>query len=312
MAHMIWKGAISFGLVHVPVKLYPATTKSGIGFDLLDKRSLDPIGYRKINKTTGREVTKEDIVRGLEYEKGQYVVLSDEEIRQANVKSTQTVDIVAFVNAPQVSFLYLDTPYFLEPDRGGDKTYALLREALKESGRIGIALVVMHGKQHLAALVPAGPVLALNTLRWAADVRSLDELKLPPANAADAGVSSRELAMAKRLIDDMSDEWKPDQYRDTFHDDVLALVQRKIAAGKTRQLDALEAPAAPRPGKAEVVDLSELLRRSLGARGGRGAANDAAEDSRDDEAQKSKPAARKRGSPRSGAPETPPRGRKSA
>ena len=154
MAQIIWRGAISFGLVHIPVRLYPAISHQRVGFGLLDKRSMDPIGYNKVNKRTGKEVDKSNIVRGFEYEKDQYVVLSDEEIKAANPESTQTIDIVTFVDAPEISFLYLDTPYFLAPDRGGDKVYALLRDALKKSGRIGIANVVLHSKQHLASLIP--------------------------------------------------------------------------------------------------------------------------------------------------------------
>jgi DNA end-binding protein Ku len=263
MAHMIWKGAISFGLVHVPVQLYPATQSEKVGFNLLDKRSIDPIGYKQVNKRTGKEVARENIVRGFEYEKGKYVVMSDAEIRSANPESTQTVDILAFVEAPEISFLYLDTPYYLTPDRKGEKVYALLREALKESGKVGIANVVMHNKQHLAALIPIGPVLALNTLRWAGEVRSYDELKLPDENRKKAGVTPRELEMAKKLIDDMSEAWDPSAYHDTFHDDIMALVDRKIRAGKTEEIGEVEEPAETRPS-ADILDLSELLKRSLG------------------------------------------------
>src|ERR1700735_5624439 len=156
MSHMIWKGAISFGLVHVPVQLYPATQSEKVGFNLLDQRTIDPIGYKQINKRTGKEVTRENIVRGFEYEKDKYVVLSDEEIRAANPESTQTVDILAFVEAPEISFLYLDTPYFLAPDRKGEKVYALLREALKETGKIGIANVVLHNKTNLVGFIRVG------------------------------------------------------------------------------------------------------------------------------------------------------------
>src|SRR6201989_2859128 len=219
MAHMIWKGAISFGLVHVPVQLYPATQSEKVGFNLLDKRTIDPIGYKQINKRSGKDVARENIVRGFEYEKDKYVVLSDDEIRSANPESTPTVDILAFVEAPDISFLYLDTPYYLAPDRKGEKVYALLREALAASGKIGIASVVLHNKQHLAALIPVGPVLALNTLRWAAEVRSYEELKLPDDKPKKSGVTARELEMAKKLIADMSDAWDPAAYHDTFHDD---------------------------------------------------------------------------------------------
>jgi DNA end-binding protein Ku len=260
---MIWKGAISFGLVHVPVQLYPATQSEKVGFNLLDKRTIDPVGYKQINKRTGKDVTRENIVRGFEYEKDKYVVLSDDEIRAANPESTQTVDIVAFVDAADISFLYLDTPYFLTPDRKGEKVYALLREAMKSSGKIGVASVVLHNKQHLAALIPMGPVLALNTLRWAAEVRDLDEFKLPADGTKAAGVSARELDMAKKLIDDMSDAWDPSQYHDTFRDDIMALVDKKVRAGKTEEITEVEAPHESRQS-ADILDLSDLLKRSLG------------------------------------------------
>lgn len=271
MAHMIWKGAISFGLVHVPVQLYPATQSEKVGFNLLDKRTVDPVGYKQINKRTGKDVTRDNIVRGFEYEKDKYVVLSDDEIRAANPESTQTVDILAFVDAPDISFLYLDTPYFLTPDRKGDKVYALLREAMKSSGKIGVASVVLHNKQHLAALIPVGPMLALNTLRWAAEVRDVDEFKVPPEGMKAAGVTARELDMAKKLIADMTDAWDPSQYHDTFRDDIMALVDRKIRAGKTEEITAIETPHESRQS-ADILDLSDLLKRSLGRGKGKAAA----------------------------------------
>ena len=284
MAHMIWKGAISFGLVHVPVQLYPATQSERIGFNLLDKRTIDPIGYKQINKRTGKEVTRDNIVRGFEYEKGKYVVLSDTEIRSANPESTQTVDILAFVDAPEVSFFFLDTPYYLVPDRKGEKVYALLREAMKSSGKIGIANVVMHNKQHLAALIATGPVLVLNTLRRGDEVRSPEELKLPAEGSKAAGITSRELDMAKKLIDDMSTSFDPASYHDTFHDDILALVDKKIRAGKTEEIDETE-PAEEKPRSADILDLSELLKRSLG-RGKSGNSRKTGEDDDDTPARK--------------------------
>ncbi|MGC3028900.1 Ku protein [Burkholderia sp. DN3021] len=266
MARMIWKGAISFGLVHVPVQLFPATRTVKPSFRLLDKRSMDPVGYRQINKRTGKEVAREDIVRGYEYEKERYVVLTDDEIRAANPESTQTVDIVTFVDADAVSFLYLDTPYYLVPDRKGEKVYALLRDALKDSGKIGIAHVVMHDRQHLGALIPVGPLLALDTLRWQEELRPLDELPVPAGDAKRAGVSARELAMAKKLIDDMSGTWTPDEYRDTFRDDILELVERKVRAGSVEEIE--DRPAQTARTAANVVDLTELLKRSLKGGGG--------------------------------------------
>ncbi|AQQ23573.1 non-homologous end joining protein Ku [Burkholderia cenocepacia] len=283
---MIWKGAISFGLVHVPVQLFPATRTVKPSFRMLDKRSMDPIGYRQINKRTGKEVTREDIVRGYEYEKERYVVLTDDEIRAANPESTQTVDILTFVDEDAVSFLYLDTPYYLVPDRKGEKVYALLRDALKDSGKIGIALVVMRDRQHLGALIPVGPMLALDTLRWQEELRPLDELSVPADDAKGAGVTARELGMAKKLIDDMSGKWTPDEYHDTFRDDILELVERKVRAGKIEEIE--DRPAQTGRAASNVVDLTELLKRSLkGGAGARAADLREARDEAEDEASSS-------------------------
>ncbi|MFM0327627.1 non-homologous end joining protein Ku [Caballeronia glebae] len=287
MPHMIWKGAISFGLVHVPVQLYPATQSEKVGFNLLDKRSMDPIGYKQINKNTGKEVTRDNIVRGFEYEKGKYVVMTDAEIRAANPESTQTVDILAFVDAPEISFLSLDTPYYLAPDRKGEKVYALLRDALKDTGKVGIASVVLHNKQHLAALIPVGPALALNTLRWGDEVRDFGQFKFPDEDTKKAGVAPKELEMAKRLIDDMSDTWDPTKYHDTFKDDIMALVDRKVKEGKVAEVMKID-EGGEEKSSADILDLSELLKRSLkkgGAakRGGKAAqSGDDSGDSGDD------------------------------
>lgn len=293
MPHMIWKGAISFGLVHVPVQLYPATQSEKVGFNLLDKRSMDPIGYKQINKNTGKEVTRDNIVRGFEYEKGKYVVMTDAEIRAANPESTQTVDILAFVEAPDISFLSLDTPYYLAPDRKGEKVYALLRDALKSSGKVGIASVVLHNKQHLAALIPVGPALALNTLRWADEVRDFDQFKFPDEDTKKAGVSPKELEMAQRLIDDMSDAWNPQDYHDTFRDDIMALVDKKVREGRTEEVAEVE-EGGERKASADILDLSELLKRSLKkgkpAKRGAAAAQDTEADADANEAPPAKPA----------------------
>ncbi|WP_131754473.1 non-homologous end joining protein Ku [Burkholderia vietnamiensis] len=277
---MIWKGAISFGLVHVPVQLFPATRTVKPSFRMLDRRSMDPVGYRQINKRTGKEVTRDDIVRGYEYEKERYVVLTDDEIRSANPESTQTVDILTFVDEDAVSFLYLDTPYYLVPDRKGEKVYALLRDALKDSGKIGIALVVMRDRQHLGALIPVGPLLALDTLRWQDELRPLDELSVPADDAKRAGVTAREFEMAKKLIDDMSGKWTPDEYHDTFRDDILEMVERKVRAGKIEEIE--ERPAETGRTATNVVDLTELLKRSLRGGGGGGGRAASARDAEDD------------------------------
>lgn len=283
MPRAIWKGAISFGLVYVPIEVFPATQSEHTGFNLLDKRSLDPVGYQQINKRTGKPIKREDIVRGYEYEKGAYVVMSDEEIDAASPEQTQTVDILGFVEAAQVSFLYLDTPYWLAPDKRAGKTYALLRDALAASGKIGIANVVLHSRQHLAALVAAGPALALQTLRWSTEVRDIDEIQGLPKSAKAAGVSAGELKMAKKLIDDMSTTWDPASYHDTYRDAILALADRKVREGKAHEIMPVEHAEAP-SRSADIVDLSELLKRSLGQR--KGSAGE-------EEAPRAKPAAKR-------------------
>jgi DNA end-binding protein Ku len=267
MPRAIWKGAISFGLVYVPVEVFPATQSEHTGFNLLDRRTLDPVGYRQINKRTGKPIERDDIVRGYEYEKGAFVVISDEEIKAASPEATQTVDILGFVEAAQVSFLYLDTPYWLAPDKRAGKTYALLRDALAASGKIGIASVVLHSRQHLAALVATGPALALQTLRWSTEVREFDDVQSLPKSAKASGVSTHELQMARKLIDDMSTDWRPEDYRDTYRDAILELAEHKVREGKAHEVTHVQAAAPERRG-ADIVDLSELLKRSLGKRGG--------------------------------------------
>lgn len=267
MARVIWKGAVSFGLVHIPVALTPATAQRGIDFDLLDRRSMDPVGYKRINKVTGEDIASEDIVRGVQYEKHRYVVLSDDEIRAAYPAATQTVDLFAFVKAAQIPLLYVDTPYYLAPERRGEKVYALLREALADSGYVGLARVVLHTRQHLAVLMPLGKALVLNTLRWGDEVRGVEQLGLA-GEVLDARLDRRELEMARRLIEEMREEWDPTQYKDRFAQQIMELVERKAKHGELETVGQLEAEAeGAGAAGAEVIDLADLLRRSL--RGGR-------------------------------------------
>jgi DNA end-binding protein Ku len=265
----LWKGAISFGLVHIPVALHSATVETGIDFDWLDKRSMDPVGYKRINKKTGKEIDKENIVKGIEYEDGQYVVLTDAEIKAAYPKATQTIEIESFVPLAEIPFVYLDRPYYLAPVGKGDKVYALLRETLLKTGRAGISRVVIQTKQHLAALVAAGPALVLNLLRWGEQVRTWDNLDLPAAGNKGVGLKERELEMAEQLVDDMTGHWDPERFKDSFSEEVMSLVHKKVEAGQTEhviQPEAAEEALAP----SNIVDLTELLQRSL-RKGGKGA-----------------------------------------
>ena len=266
MSRIIWKGAISFGLVNVPVALYPASQDVGIDFDWLDKRSMDPVGYKRINKRTGKEIGNENIVKGIKQDGGDYVVLSDDEIKAAYPKSTQTIAIEAFVKASDIAFTYLEKPYFTAPSgRGADRVYSLLREAMIDAGVIGIARVVMHSKEHLAALIPDGDALMLNTIRWASEMRARDEILLPPAGRSSAKLKEGELKMAHQLIGDMTTAWKPDDYADEFTSAIHALAARRVKSGDTEKMTSLEGDDATQPAS-NVVDLAELLKQSLATR----------------------------------------------
>ena len=265
MPRVIWKGAITFGLVHVPVALYPASQDIGIDFDWLDKRSMDPVGYKRVNKRTGNEIKAEDIVKGIKQDDGDYVILSEDQIKAAYPKSTQTIEIESFVKASEIPFTLLDTPYYLEPAGKGEKVYALLRESMLEAGVIGIARVVMHTKERLAALIPSGAALVLNTLRWASEIRPLADLKLPAEGKTAASLKPAELKMAAQLIGDMTGPWKSDDYSDKFSDAILALVSKKVEAGETETVTTLE-DAPVDAGASNIVDLTDLLAKSLAKR----------------------------------------------
>lgn len=261
MARSIWKGAISFGLVHIPVALQSATSSDAIDFDWLDKRTMDPVGYKRINKSTGKEVKKENIVKGIQQEKGKYILLSDEEIKSAHPKSTQTIEIFSFVESTEIPLANIDTPYYLAPDKRGEKVYALLRETLESTKTVGLANVILHTKQHLAAVMPIESALVLILLRWPNEVRGLDTIELTSATKS-ATLSKAEKDMAKRLVDDMKGKWNPDEYRDTFQEKIMALVDKKAAEGK---IEDVETDIGEEPRKtADIIDLTELLKRSLG------------------------------------------------
>lgn len=260
MPRAIWKGAISFGLVHIPVSLVSATSAQGVDFDWLDKRRMDPVGYKRINKTTGKEVTKDNIVKGVAYEKGRYVVLSEDEIRAAHPKATQTIEIIAFIDSDQIPLQNIDTPYYLAPDKRGGKVYALLRETLHKTAKVALANVALHTKQHLAALMPLESALVLVMLRWPAEVRDLDELELGE-DVTKPTLAKGERDMARRLVEDMSADWQPENYRDSFQDKIMALVKKKAKAGKIETVEAQD--GADERKSADVLDLTELLKRSL-------------------------------------------------
>lgn len=268
MPHSLWKGAISFGLVNIPVVLTSAENRNSFDLTMLDRRDMKPVGFKRYNKETEKEVGWDDIVKGYEYEKERYVVLTEEDFKRANVEATQTVDIVAFVDAEEVAPTYFETPYYLAPDKRGDKGYALLRETLKATNKIGVASVVIRTRQYLAALIPSGDVIVLNTLRYKNELKSAKDLEVPSGNLKASGVSPREIEMAKKLVEEMTEPWKPERYRDTYHDDLMKLIDKRIKAGKTEVITEPEAEEdQEKPARGEVIDLMALLKRSVQAKG---------------------------------------------
>ena len=265
MARGLWKGAISFGLVNVPVELFSAEKRSTeLDLTMLDKRDLAPVGYKRYNKASGEDVPWAEIVKGYEYEDGKYVVLSDEDFRRANIEASKTVEIVAFVDSGKIAPLFYETPYYLAPGKRGEKAYALLRDALRKADKVGIATVVIRTRQYLAAVFPQDDVLVMNTLRYAGELRGAEELDLSLLNRQK--VSSRELDLALRLIDDMADDWKPEKYKDTYREDLLARVEEKVKAGQTEEITEPEKEARAKGG-ADVIDLMALLKKSVEKKG---------------------------------------------
>jgi DNA end-binding protein Ku len=259
MARALWKGAISFGLVTIPVSLYPAKdAREAIAFHMLHRDDQSRVHFKRVDDE-GHEVALEDIVKGYEYERDQYVVLEPADLKKANVEATQSIDIVQFVDGDEIDIAYYDTPYYTEPAKAGRRAYALLRETLRRTGKVGIAKIVIRERQHLCAVMADGPVILAFTLRWPYQLRAAADLDLPAEDIDELAVTDQELNMAKVLVDAMAGEWKPEQFRDTYHDDVMRLIDEKVKG----------APAAPRKEApkpkegAEVVDIMALLRQSI-------------------------------------------------
>lgn len=270
-ARAIWKGSISFGLVNIPVGLFSAASPDELSFRQLDRRNLSPIGYRKYNKANGEEVEGEEIVKAFEYESGHYVVLSDEDLKRANPEKTQTVEITDFVELDDIEPVYMDKPYYLGPigkNKAATKGYALLREALKRTRKVGIAKVVIRSREYLSAVIPQGDVLVLEILRYKQEIRSADDLGVPQGELTELGINERELEMAERLVEGMTAEWNPEQYTDTYRDDLMSLIKQRIESGNTNAPDETPVEEIAAEG-GDVIDIMALLKRSVEATTGR-------------------------------------------
>jgi DNA end-binding protein Ku len=266
----VWNGSISFGLLNVPVQIFSGERSVDLHFRLLDSRDQKPIRYERVNSETGEEVAWKDVVKAFEYEKGNYVVIPEQELRAAAPEMTETVEIEAFVERDAISPMYFEKPYFLVPGKKAEKGYVLLRETLKNTGRIGIGKVVIRTRQYLSALMPQGDALLLNLMRFPQELIEPDQFELPTGKLSDYRISARELEMAGQLLDSMTANWKPADYRDDFRDKLHKFVERRIAkASGSKRRDDEESAPIPK-GATNVVDFMALLKKSLAAKGGRG------------------------------------------
>src|SRR6478736_5377137 len=263
MPRAIWSGSLGFGLVQIPVTLHAAEETDELSLTLLDKRDFSPVGYERINKKTGKEVKWEDTVKGYESGPGKYVVLSEHDFAEANPKATHQIDILDFVELSELDPHYIDKPYVVVPAKYGKKSYALLREVLKRSGKAGIAKVVLRTRQHLCALIPHGKALSLLVLRFADELRGTSDLELPEENLKQLGITSKELDMAEKLVSGMVEKWQPERYRDDYRKDLLALIHSRAKAGDVNSVSKEQAKAPRPPKSAKVVDLVALLAKSV-------------------------------------------------
>ena len=252
MARAFWKGSISFGLVEIPVILKSALKEKDLSFSLLDRKDFSPV-----------DVPWDEVVRGFEYEPDEYVVLTDEELRRANVEASESIEILEFVDAEEIEPAFYETPYYIEPLRRASKSYALLRSALEKSGKVGVARVVLRTRQRLAAVMVREQALVLDLMRYAHELRSPDEVRVPPRSAKGAGVSETEIRMAEQLIAGMTGKWNPTKYKDEYRADVMGLVRRKVRAGQTHTIVEPEETRERRPVRSEVMDLMPLLKQSI-------------------------------------------------
>jgi DNA end-binding protein Ku len=254
MPRAMWKGSIAFGLVTVPVSLYAATERSEkLTFHLLHRKDGSRIDYKRFCSKEDKEVPWDEIVKGYEHRKGEYVVLTDEDFEKARTPATEAFDIRAFVSADAIDYLYFDTPYYLAPaGKSGVKAYALLRDALEETGRVGVGTIVLRQREHVAALEPSGEVLVLTTMRFAHEIRSPKELDLPRAKH---GYQPREMKLAHQLVDTLSGEWDPGEFKDTYTEVLRRIIEQKIEG---EEITVPEVPERPK-----IADLTKALQASL-------------------------------------------------
>ncbi len=256
----IWKGSISFGLVNIPIALYPATRKEELKFRLLRAKDMSPVNYKRVAAKDGKEVPWDEIVKGYEYEKGKYVVLSDKDFQRVDLEATQTVDIQDFVDLDEIDPMYFYKPYYLEPQKGGDKAYTLLREALSDGKKVGIAKVVIKTRQYLAGVKALKDALVLELMHFAEELADAEKLNVPKKTT----VGKREKEMAEALVKSMTAKWDPKKYKDDYREALMEVIEEKVESGG----EELEEKPKEKKTPTKVIDLVAVLQESLKAQGG--------------------------------------------
>jgi len=270
MARPIWKGHISFGLVSIPITLYSAEKRFDLHFKLLDSRDKAKIRYSRVNEVTGEEVPWDQIVKGYEYDDDKYVIVEDEEFKKVAVEATRTIEIEDFIERDSIDYPYFDKPYFVVPDKKNQKGYVLLREVLRNTGKVGIAKVVIHTREYLSALFASEDVLVLELLRFEQELRSPGEFELPEGSLSDYKVTKKEVELAEKLVEAMTTKWQPKKYKDEYRDELMEWIQKKAKSGGVEA--APESPEEPEEEGGKVIDMMELLKKSVEGKGGGGRA----------------------------------------
>lgn len=251
--HSIWSGVLSFGLINIPIKIYSGTAGTSFDFNMLHKTDFSPIRYAKVCRKDGKELAMQDIVKGYEYEDGDYVVLTNEDLKALNMDRSQAIDVLNFVKESEIDTIYFEKPYYLEPDKGADKAYSILRESLKKSKKVGVAKFVIHSREHLGIIKPHEKILVLEQIRYEDQIAAYDSLKLPQHDSPRA----KELSMATSFIDHLTEHFDPTDYKDTFHNKLAKLIKLKLKGHAVKIFKPKEAT----PTKS--ADLMMMLRESL-------------------------------------------------
>jgi DNA end-binding protein Ku len=260
----MWSGSISFGLLNIGIHLHSAQKDKSVSFSMLDQKDLAPIKYRKVNSKSGKEVPYDRIVKGYEYERGEYVIMDKKDFKNANPEATQTMDIEDFVSVDEINPMFYEKPYYVTPQKNNEKGYALLRDVLKKTNTVAIGRIVLHNKQHLAMLMAQDNYIVLENLRFPHEIKTADEVEFLDEKKLNKKYNAKEFAMAQTLVKGMTAEWDPEKYQDSYYDDIMGIINKKVKQGDSYTIEKPE--KSEKVAATNVVDLLPLLKKSLSSK----------------------------------------------